>query len=404
MSEDLIDDCFIEDSDDLILHPPQQEVKSKIDLTIALKNDMTDLSDSELDLQLEALTQEKKDRESAKKCAEMMKGEVLELLYWEAPTYEILAELHRMHKLQGFDFSALLHKAIENKDLIFATKLILSGLIPNICYSSCGCRKVLQECHHSLHEYFNKVIILCMSKNDLARLKLLIYYDITYAAAVHGVPSPERIDDIPFADISNFEKQRILKLHEEKKAKSADASCGWESYRKNYLVQYIFRSAYFMNSDDNMVKYVLSNYNQHGDATLDSAAMAGHACRWLNENNREMISFMRAKMGDNLSKQILLSAVCGNNSAVFLYDIDKLNWIYSLVGSKFLNLTNGINENTIKTIPLHIVSRMLENELTYNTDAQRTEHIKRLIREKLYLASQYDRKDIMVYFMQNRLK
>ena len=113
---------------------------------------------------------------------------------------------------------------------------------------------------------------------------------------------------------------------------------------------------------------------------------------------------MRVKMGDNLSKQILLSAVCGNNSAVFLYDIDKLNWIYSLVGSKFLNLTNGINENTIKTIPLHIVSRMLENELTYNTDAQRTEHIKRLIREKLYLASQYDRKDIMVYFMQNRLK
>ena len=363
---------------------------------------MSDLSDSELDSQLALLTQEKKDREDAKKCAEMMKGEVPELLYWDAPTYEILAELHRMHKLQGFEFCMILHKAIEAKDLIFATKLILSGLIPHICYTFCGCRKVLLECHHSLHEYFNKVIILCMSKNDLARLKLLIYYDITYTAAVHGVPSPERIDDIPFANISNFEKQRILKLHEEKKAKSADASCSWESCRKKYFMQYIFRSAYFMNSDDNMVKYVLSNYDQPGNATLDSAAMAGHACRWLNENNREMISLMRAKMGDALSKQIMMQVARRSINSIFHYDADKLNWIFGLVGSNFLWFAD-INAITIKSIPLHIIDIMLKNDLSRVTCVQSKLNFKEQIREKIYLASQHDRKDIVAHLLKYRV-
>ena len=371
---------------------------------------MADLTDSELDSQLAKLLLEKKERDESKQRAELFeaknKGKPAELLYWQADSYETLNELHKKYNVINFDFCILLHKAIENHDLIFAVKLILSGLIPNMrMFSAEGENYQMQQ---YLYEYSSKIIALCLEKNDLNRLKLL---EIFHIAVKYPRAFDHKFNEID--GISSFENCCMIRLFETNKMITTnfrDQTNNICNQRTDFAKELIKNIS--ATTSKEIIKYVLLTvcHNCNEISNMIDSVMQAVIGKYIDEKDIEMLQFLLAmsNQGSNIARNAGATYLAGRKHIVMTYDFKWFTEITTMLKCQPLSLYY-VNAHVINSITFDILKYIIGQELNilnsfddiHKQNAEKA-RIRADIRRIIY-ASEEKRRDIFEYLITLRV-
>jgi hypothetical protein len=385
---------------------------------------MAELSSVDIDEQIAKLLKIKQEREETKKLAESYieenKDRSVKLQYYEAETFEILMSLHDTYDLK-YDFSLILHRAIEEEDLIFATKLILSDLIDGlfICWYQCHGNG---NCNHfpiNNELYFWNTFELAIKKDDLDRVQLLEKTYITRQAIMHRTVNS--VTWTKLTGVSEYEDSKIrILVVQSTKCTSNDHHHYFRlenvgSNIKNHII-----STLPSTENDGTIEFLLrkcknsSGCIEVGDEFKKILVL--HVNRWIREKNHKMLQFAV----DNTTlpnhrkivvREMILEYIRDHDQEVLAYDLDWYKKICELMGNTSdIGCGNPIDVWSLgrhyKTTNIDVFKHVLTedtNRILLRTDANDRlrwiQLLNRALKNIIYNAKK-DRLDIYEYLIE----
>jgi hypothetical protein len=379
---------------------------------------MADLTDSELDSQLAKLLLAKKERDDAKQRAEQFEaknqGKPAELLYWQAESYETLAELHKKYSLAHYDFCIILHKAIKERDSTFAVKLILSELITPVIAFNCNCH--YQQVDQLMAAYFVKTVELCMANGDFARIRALEMFHSITLLHKHSIHSPFIKDYEPIQGITEFENCKIYNLAQQNRSIANTHSNFYNADSPKHMFLDDLTKSLHLTTCDAIVKYVIFEVKRASPATHDFKFLDSQIHRWICDENMNMLEFAVANTFITNQPNYACSAIYEHMRQKLNEIINgKFNftWFKALVNliKKEKNYgcpvnIGNINENNIPDADFDVFVYVMNIQLTQGNPDYKTQNMaqsKQYIRELLYLSSKHGRTDIFDYLITLRV-
>jgi hypothetical protein len=381
---------------------------------------MAELSDLEIESQIKYLIKIKQEREDVKiKTNELLENNSNKSpyqLYYEAETFEILLELHKKYKLY-YDYSIILYRLIEDKDLVFATKLVVSGLISDIIRCTFRCCGYMPAYPQNF-KHFQKLVQLLFVVGDLDRLKLLEQFYVSQMAKKHSIKPP--VEYMLWSNIntlSNYENNKIeLLVGETKKYNNSahDQLFSYENISDNFWS--ICKSVIDECKDDNIIKFYISRIK---DIITDDKFKI-HVSRWVQEKNKSMLEYISMCLYSDhnnrttTGKKLISEYLRNNLDALYSSNVEWYNYILELCREHNSGCGTTIDGDLyymlryIETVTFDIFvanfntsQTRLRSVTDYYQKHNAVENNRNQITELLYESKKHNRLDIYKFLIDN---
>jgi hypothetical protein len=313
------------------------------------------LTMDDIENQIAALQIKKKQLEEEKKAADNYKKNNIKnpisQLYYEASSLEILLELHKEYNID-YNFIIILDRLIDEEDSVFASKLLISGLVDTVFdHSLCG----EFSCGHSNNssyykrDYINEIIKLLMKKGDIQRIRLLYDYCYKKLLLLHNTKPTSLADiDCKIVGVSDYENTRIYIItHEILKIKNnPEQHNRWNPnswLTSNKIMNTLVVNINLTSSDD-IIKFILIWLHENNNNSIfDVNHIYPIITKWIESENKVMLEYFKLFRpgGDNRKQcagDIILTDYLNhkdkNLGSVYNSNIDFIKYLYDLTNNK----------------------------------------------------------------------